>query len=200
MESFSRYATHQQTACMLQSPALRHREGMPHFRMSYVDSNNIACSDTPSTFLRPPRIDMTIIRAALLGMMLATASSAHAIRCEGSGKTLYTEDSACPDGYGIVDGSPQGSVSVLGKSEHVRKDEASFLSDRELERKTMRGHEAKSRGDSGVGQSRAAVCESLADQARSVDATMEQPNDPHALRALRKVHRNIRDEQQQNDC
>ena len=173
---------------------------MPHSRMSCVDSRNIAHSDTPSASLRPPKNYMIVIRAALLGMMLATASSAQAIRCEGSGKTLYTADSACPDGYSIVVGSHQGSVSVLGKSEHVRKDEASFLSDRALERKTMRGHEARSKGDSGVGQSRAAVCESLANQARSVDATMEQPNDPHALRALRKIHRNIRDEQQQNDC
>ncbi|QYY27827.1 MULTISPECIES: hypothetical protein [Cupriavidus] len=143
---------------------------------------------------------MRTIRATLLGMMLATASSAHAIRCEGSGRTLYTEDAACPDGYGIFDSSPQGSVSVLGKSEHVRKDEASFLADRALERKTMRDHEARSKGDSGEGRFRDAVCASLADHARSVDVTMEQPNDPHALRALRKIRRSIREEQQQNDC
>lgn len=143
---------------------------------------------------------MTIVRPTLLGMMLAIASSAHALRCEGSGKTLYTEDSACPDGYGIAKGSLRGSVSVLGKSEHVREDESNFLSESALERKTMRDHEARSKGDSGVGQSHAVVCEALANQARSVDATMEQPNDPHALRALRKIHRNIRDEQQQNGC
>ena len=143
---------------------------------------------------------MALIRAALLGTMLATASSAHAIRCEGSGKTLYTQDSACPDGYGIVDGSHKGSVSVLGKSEHVRENEATFLSDRALERETMRGHEARIKMASGVNQSRAEACEALGYQARSVDAAMEQPNDPHALNTLRKLHRNIQEEQQRNDC
>ncbi len=143
---------------------------------------------------------MALIRAALLGMMLTTASSTHAIRCEGSGKTLYTQDSACPDGYGVVDGSHHGSVSVLGKSEHVRENEATFLSDRALERETMRGHEARIKMASGVNQSRAEACEALGYQARSVDAAMEQPNDPHALNTLRKLHRNILEEQQRNDC
>jgi hypothetical protein len=92
-----------------------------------------------------------------------------------------------------------GTVSTIGKSEGVRRQEQEFLDARASTARSAPPN-AIATTTSVQAQPQAAACEALADQARAVEAAMRRPNPSSWQDNLRQQHRVIRDQQYRMGC
>ena len=139
-------------------------------------------------------------RLAALAMIGASVGTAHAFtKCQRASRVLYTQDLHCPTGYSPVASPAVGTLSTIGKSEGVRRQEQEYL---EARANTSRAGAQNSiaTATSVQTQPQAAACDALAEQARAVEASMRRPNPSSWQDNLRQQHRGIRDQQYRMGC
>ncbi|MWL91292.1 hypothetical protein [Cupriavidus sp. SW-Y-13] len=143
------------------------------------------------------RVTSSLAALAIIAAALGTANAF--TKCQRAGRVLYTQDLYCPTGFASVASTAIGTVSTIGKSEGVRRQEQEFLD--------ARASTARSASQNSIAattpvqaQSQAAVCDALADQARTVEASMRRPNPSSWQDNLRQQHRGIRDQQYRMGC
>ncbi|MWL91979.1 hypothetical protein GA566_31850 [Cupriavidus sp. SW-Y-13] len=141
-----------------------------------------------------------ISRLAALALIGASVGTAHAFtKCQRASRVLYTQDLYCPTGFTPVASPAVGTVSTIGKSEGVRRQEQEFLDARASTARSAPPN-AIAMTTSVQNQPQAAACDALADQARAVEAAMRRPNSVSWLDNLRQQHRGIRDQQYRMGC
>ncbi|WP_454712981.1 hypothetical protein [Cupriavidus nantongensis] len=142
-----------------------------------------------------------MFRAILATGLLLTISNAHALKCQSGKKTLYTDERRCPSGFTISDTYGTGSLSVVGKSEEVKRQEAEYLNQRAAEQNRYQAQIAQAQvRESQQQRSTAYVCSTFAEQARALEAQMRRPNYAQEQERLKREHRSVRDHQYRNGC
>ncbi|WP_423194712.1 hypothetical protein [Cupriavidus sp. H18C2] len=142
------------------------------------------------------RVTICLAALAMIGASLGTA---HAFtKCQRASRVLYTQDLYCPTGYSPIASTAVGTVSTIGKSEGVRRQEQEYL---EARASTSRaGAQNATATTSAQAQPQAVACDALAEQARAVEASMRRPNPSSWQDNLRQQHRVIRDQQYRTGC
>ncbi|WP_427309057.1 hypothetical protein [Cupriavidus sp. H39] len=125
----------------------------------------------------------------------------YATKCRNGKSILYTQDRYCPAGYIDITGASGGTVSIVGRSAHVKEQENELLQRRATENGPYQMQMAQAQVAEEQQQAHnSALCTSLASQAKSLEAAMRQPNGPQWLDNLKQQHRNVRDQQYRNKC
>lgn len=75
------------------------------------------------------RVTSSLAALAIIAAALGTANAF--TKCQRAGRVLYTQDLYCPTGFASVASTAIGTVSTIGKSEGVRRQEQEFLDARE---------------------------------------------------------------------
>lgn len=134
--------------------------------------------------------------------LLALTSTVYGAKCRGGKSILYTQDQYCPAGYTDVTTTLEGTVSTTGKSENVVRQEQEFLQRRAIENGQHQAQLAQAQQQYARQQqtSNASLCSALADQARSIEAALRQPNSAQWLDSLKQQNRNVRDQMYRNRC
>ncbi|AZG17117.1 hypothetical protein [Cupriavidus pauculus] len=142
------------------------------------------------------RVTICLAALAMIGALLGTA---HAFtKCQRASRVLYTQDLYCPTGYSPIASTAVGTVSTIGKSEGVHRQEQEYL---EARASTSRAGTQNATATTSVqAQPQAAACDALAEQARAVEASMRRPNPSSWQDNLRQQHRGIRDQQYRMGC
>ncbi|WP_265923172.1 hypothetical protein [Cupriavidus nantongensis] len=132
---------------------------------------------------------------------LYCAVSPSAIKCRNGKNILYTQDCYCPSGYTDITTAPGRTVWTIGKNAQVMQQENEFLQRRAAENSQCQGRVAHAQvAEAQMQASNAALCASLASQARSLQSAMRQPTSQAWLDNLKQQHRNVRDLQYRNRC
>lgn len=145
------------------------------------------------------------VRRGLIVATLCVAASGQAwaaTKCQGGGKTLYTEAASCPAGYTDVTRAMDGKLSTIGKADSVREQEQAIL-DARPKAAEAGGTSAQTVQPTDIAQaqqSRALVCGSIADQMRALETDMQQRHTRQSIEAASRQYRDLRDQQLQNQC
>ncbi|GAB7541360.1 hypothetical protein [Cupriavidus sp. 8B] len=144
--------------------------------------------------------DMSTKIVAVIAL-LTIASFAHGTtKCRSGTKILYLND-VCPAGYTDITSNVGGTVSSIGKSETIRRQEQEFLSGRTADDRKYKAQIAQEQQQIlAVENSRRADCNALASQTRSVEIQMRQINAWQWMDNLKQQHRNLRDQQYRLGC
>ncbi|WP_423194748.1 hypothetical protein [Cupriavidus sp. H18C2] len=146
------------------------------------------------------RMGQIAIRCAVLALLLSQAAMVQAFtKCQRPGKVLYTQDLHCPNGFALVPTAAGGTVSTVGKSDSVRQQEHAFLASRSAHI-SMASPSSVTITNSVAVPPQAAVCEALAEQARTVEASMRRHNPPQWQDTLHQQYRSLRDQQYRLGC
>ncbi|MDE4919805.1 hypothetical protein ACUXAV_002860 [Cupriavidus metallidurans] len=133
--------------------------------------------------------------------LITLTSTAFAAKCRSGKSILYTQDRYCPAGYTDITTSMGGTVSSAGKSANVVQQEQEFLQGRAIERGQQQTQTTVAQQQVMQQQANnASLCAALAEDARSLEAAMRQPNSAQALDSLKQRHRNTRDQMYRNGC
>ncbi|MWL91346.1 hypothetical protein [Cupriavidus sp. SW-Y-13] len=138
------------------------------------------------------------IQLAVLAIAIAPLATANAYtKCQRGNKVLYTQELHCPTGHTAVATAVSGTVSTVGKSDAIRKQEQDFLVSRATNAPAT-AHIVSSTAP--VQASYGPACEALTEQARAIEASMRRPGDAQWHDSLRQQHRSVRDQQHRLGC
>jgi hypothetical protein len=140
------------------------------------------------------RLTGAMFRAMVCAVVATVPAFGHAAtKCRNGNSILYTQESECPTGYTNISSSSGGSVSVIGKSENVKREEQDYLRGRAADQRKYQVQAAQEQQQLRVAESdRRYECNGLFVRSRSLETQMRQYNSTQMSESIRKEYQAVR--------